>query len=76
MDRPLVAEMIAEKSTCIGCRFALWERTRSGRLHPDGNGTCEWRPTAVPVAGRVVCMSMIINRHTASLRPCPVRELA
>ena len=27
-------------------------------------------------AGRVVCMSMVINRHTASLRPCPVRELA
>lgn len=64
----------AEQSQCVGCRFARWDRTKAGRMHPDGSGTCEWKPTAVPVAGRVVCMSMIINKHAPSLRQCHVRE--
>lgn len=68
--------MTAPQSTCIGCRYARWERTKAGRLHPDGTGTCEWRPAAVPVVGRVVCMSMVINRHTTYLYPCHVREQA
>jgi hypothetical protein len=27
-------------STCAGCRFAEWNRTASGTLHPNGSGYC------------------------------------
>lgn len=27
-------------STCAGCKFAEWDRTASGALHPKGAGKC------------------------------------
>lgn len=27
---------------CLTCRFANWKRTANGRLHPSGDGRCEW----------------------------------
>lgn len=30
---------------CEGCKFANWERTSNGRLHPSGMGKCEWQKT-------------------------------
>jgi hypothetical protein len=26
--------------SCDHCRYADWERTKSGNLHPDGSGRC------------------------------------
>jgi hypothetical protein len=28
---------------CLSCRFALWRRTSTGRLHPSGDGRCMWK---------------------------------
>jgi len=37
------------KSPCIGCRFAEWQRTKSGALHPNKLGHCTWRPKIEPM---------------------------
>ena len=29
-----------EMKSCKGCKYADWERTKAGRLHPTGGGTC------------------------------------
>jgi hypothetical protein len=26
--------------TCLGCKFAEWDWTKTGRLHPSGDGEC------------------------------------
>lgn len=26
--------------TCLGCVYAMWQYTGSGRLHPNGEGNC------------------------------------
>jgi len=30
-------------SDCNDCKFAEWQRTAKGRLHPSGNGKCTWK---------------------------------
>lgn len=37
------------RSPCVGCRFAEWERTANGKLHPDQSGRCTWRPKIEPM---------------------------
>lgn len=39
---------------CDDCKFAKWNRTTSGRLHPNKMGRCEWvfLPPLVPKAYR------------------------
>jgi len=32
---------------CTGCKYAKWERTKTGRLHPSGDGECVY-PYKVP----------------------------
>jgi hypothetical protein len=27
---------------CTTCQLARWQRTKTGRLHPSGNGRCSW----------------------------------
>lgn len=27
---------------CTNCKYARWERTNSGRLHPSGDGRCSY----------------------------------
>lgn len=29
-------------SICSSCAFSRWDRTKSGSLHPSGNGRCEF----------------------------------
>ncbi len=31
--------------TCKGCKYAKWERTAAGKLHPGGDGRCEYPVT-------------------------------
>ena len=26
---------------CMGCKYAEWNKTKSGRLHPNGEGRCK-----------------------------------
>jgi hypothetical protein len=37
---------------CTTCALAEWSRTKTGRLHPSGEGRCSWRmtPTVIPAA--------------------------
>lgn len=45
--------MSAKKaSVCVGCRYASWDKTTTGRRHPDGGGQCTWSVT-VPFAESV-----------------------
>ena len=34
--------------TCKGCKWAEWNRTASGRLHPNGGGRCTFQ-VKIPV---------------------------
>lgn len=45
---------------CERCKFAEWERTEKGRLHPGGVGKCNWRGV-FRVAGSAYAGS--IHRH-------------
>lgn len=27
---------------CMGCKYADWQRTSNGRLHPSGDGKCTY----------------------------------
>lgn len=29
-------------SKCMGCQYAVWDLTKSGKLHPGGRGRCTW----------------------------------
>ncbi len=37
---------------CTDCKHALWKRTASGKLHPSGDGRCQypWKMPELPVA--------------------------
>ena len=38
---------------CRSCRFASWQRTKTGRLHPSQSGRCTWegwKAWAIPSA--------------------------
>jgi len=28
---------------CTGCKYAKWDITKSGRLHPSGKGACQYK---------------------------------
>jgi hypothetical protein len=63
---------------CSTCRFAQWNRTANGKLHPSGNGKCLWARPDIKIP---ICMYYIyppalsggaINRHNLEL--CPAWE--
>ena len=35
--------------TCDKCKYALWQRTSAGRLHPNKQGTCEYKYKIPPL---------------------------
>lgn len=37
---------------CTGCKYAQWDETTTGRLHPSGNGKCKypWEMPELPQA--------------------------
>jgi hypothetical protein len=37
---------------CAGCKYAEWDRTKSGSLHPSGDGRCgyPWKLPALPAS--------------------------
>ena len=34
--------MSSQAAKCLDCRFAEWDRTSRGALHPNGHGKCTW----------------------------------
>ena len=36
---------------CTDCRYAKWERTKAGRLHPSGDGRCMYKYKVPPLPG-------------------------
>lgn len=66
---------------CGQCKFAVWERTRTGRLAPSGVGRCSWEKTfrVPPQTFRYPDGKMHIKNTQAIYRnertvPCPVGE--
>ena len=37
------------KHLCLSCKLAKWQRTTSGRLHPSGDGMCQWQFPETPL---------------------------
>lgn len=35
--------------TCSNCGLAAWQRTVNGRLHPNKDGECTWKPPVLVV---------------------------
>lgn len=37
---------------CLGCKYAKWDRTAGGKLHPSGTGRCQyqWKMTPLPAS--------------------------
>jgi hypothetical protein len=33
---------------CLTCKLAEWNKTAAGRLHPNGEGMCRWKPAHIP----------------------------
>ena len=33
---------------CLTCKLANWKKTANGRLHPNGQGRCSWKPPHIP----------------------------
>jgi hypothetical protein len=47
---------------CTHCKHAAWLRTKSGALHPSGDGKCmwDWKPPKLPAS------MMFINKPQPS----------
>jgi len=61
---------------CKDCKFAKWERTASGRLHPSGDGECLYKvtPPVLPACKMLPeywVRSFMINRHRDFPNHCP-----
>jgi hypothetical protein len=43
--------MNEQLSVCVGCKYATWSKTASGRRHPSGSGRClyEFPETPLPL---------------------------
>lgn len=63
---------------CTGCKYADWQRTKSGRLHPYGDGECtfEIKRPVVPISKSLIFYvgGGIINRHKELKDHCPCYE--
>lgn len=64
--------------SCIGCKYAEWEKTKAGKLHPSGDGKCRfpWEMPKLPAAMywiRAVCprpSGGVINRKETFADNC------
>lgn len=44
--------MAVSEDNCLTCSLAEWFKTKVGRLHPSGEGRCNWKfvPPVIPAA--------------------------
>lgn len=71
-------------TNCTYCKWAVWDRTESGRLHPSGDGRCGFqiKMPVVPVAFYHVHGKQLhdyycggwINRRVELKEHCPCYE--
>jgi len=56
--------------TCKGCKYAKWDRTKTGRLHPSGDGKCTFivKPSPLPNAFYYVQSPFICGGHISRNR--------
>ncbi|WP_250519477.1 hypothetical protein [Caballeronia sp. NCTM1] len=63
--------------TCDGCKYANWERTKGGRLHPSGDGRCMYEfklpvlPASMYFFTAPVPSGGFINRRKEFREHCP-----
>ncbi len=64
--------------TCNGCKYAEWNKTAAGRLHPSGDGKCcyEYKVPPLPAAlywlgGEPRPSGWLINRREEHKDHCP-----
>jgi hypothetical protein len=64
---------------CLGCKYAEWDRSKNGNLHPSGNGRCGF-PYKVPQLPASMYWIMyevpkphggFINRRESFAEHCP-----
>jgi len=66
---------------CTGCKYACWNTAKSGRLHPSGDGRCNF-PIKIPVlpqafywiGGNPSPLGGSINRHGELKEHCAYYE--
>lgn len=76
-----------QPTACVGCRFAEWQTTNVGRLHPSGDGRCRHpvftEPRVIPASAYFPAFSNGIpsgghieryQTRNARLASCPTRE--
>lgn len=69
-----------EKTCCNDCKYAKWEKTKSGKLHPSGDGRCEypWQLSKLPLSKIFVASPIIsggnINRNKSLVGTCVYYE--
>jgi len=65
---------------CTDCKYADWQRTAAGKLHPSGNGRCAhpWQIPPLPAAfyflTRPIPTGGSINRREEFKEHCPCYE--
>lgn len=66
--------------TCLDCRYADWDTTKTGRLSPTGGGRCKYEFKAQPLpnsmsfagwSGNVLLLGGHINRKKKFVNDCP-----
>lgn len=72
-------------SGCLTCKYADWQKTASGRLHPSGDGRCTWKMPEIKIPASMYfghyAMSRTpsiaggyISRHRGVIHECPTYE--
>lgn len=72
-----------DATTCNGCKFAEWDRTEKGRLHPRKSGWCRYQyvPAPLPASMYLVNSNHVCGGHIrrdepfSNGRTCPVKEV-
>lgn len=65
--------------TCKGCKYAGWDKTKTGKLHPSGQGRCTYpyKIPALPLAFYWLSVNLpspcggFINRKCMNQDHCP-----
>lgn len=50
---------------CTDCKYAEWKRTQGGKLHPSGEGRCQYpyKLSPLPVAYRWFSAPVMLGGH-------------
>jgi len=54
-------------SACSKCVYAVWHRTRNGRLHPSGKGDCTYDWVCPPLPKVMYLLPHEIKPHKVSI---------